>query len=70
MSEVLMRTLPDLSIMVMLGCTGFIAILYGASGSRKGRRTTFIVTGIVLVLLAAYLVAAYLYTGPGRALLS
>ena len=57
MNEALMRTLPDLSVMAALACAGFIAILYGA-------------TGIVIVLLAAYLVAAYLYTGPGRALLS
>ena len=70
MNEVLMRTLPDLSVMVVLACVGFIAILYGATGTRKGRRTTFIVTGVVIVLLAAYLAAAYLYTGPGRALLS
>lgn len=69
MSGALASTLPDLSIMFILGGIGLIAIFYGATGDRKSRRTTFIAAGIVMLLIAAYLVTAYLFTGPGKALI-
>lgn len=69
MSGALASTLPDLSIMFILGGIGLIAIFYGATGGRKSRRITFVIAGIVILLITAYLVAAYLYTGPGRTLI-
>ncbi len=69
MNDILARVLPDLSIMVALGGIGVIAIFYGATGGRKSRRITFVVVGIVILLISAYLVTAYLYTGPGRTLI-
>ncbi len=70
MNDVLARVLPDLSIMAVIGSIGFIAICYGATGGRGSRRITFVISGIVILLITAYLVAAYMATGPGRALVS
>ena len=72
MNGALVRILIDLSIMAVIGGIGLIAIFYGATGGRGGRmsrRITFVISGIVILLITAYLVAAYMVTGPGRVLL-
>ncbi len=76
MSDALVRVLLDLSIMFILGGLGGIGLIaggigfYRSTGDRKCRRITFVISGIVILLITAYLVAAYMATGPGRALVS
>lgn len=75
MSDALVRVLLDLSIVFILGGLGGIGLIgfgigfYRSTDDRKSRRITFVISGIVILLITAYLVAAYLVTGPGRVLL-
>ncbi|MYH91191.1 MAG: hypothetical protein F4128_10490 [Gammaproteobacteria bacterium] len=56
--------------LALVAAWGAGAIAWGLTGGRERRIVTLVVTGAVVLLVSIYLASAYLYTGPGRALLS
>lgn len=70
MTDTLARVLPDLLVLAALAGLGVLAIRFGATRARPQRKILYVATGLGILLVTTYLVAAYLVTGPGRVLVS